>query len=146
MLRPPLSQDLAGIPRISVHLRMGWSSKSKFLYILLWVSQLQPVSKSSAYCLELPAARTGSVFMLVAMILLGIAILTTEFFLLLLLMRWLYFQANLFWNILISCIRLYDNAVEIRQNIKTQKTRMGKIYWTLPTERSWSSLTLGITF
>lgn len=44
---------------------------------------------------NLPTASVGSVFVLVAMILPGIAILTTEMCFKILLMSWLYLQENL---------------------------------------------------
>lgn len=39
-------------------------------------------------------------------------------------------KLEVFWfsNILLSYTRLYKKLVEIRQNVKTQKTRTGKIY------------------
>lgn len=57
---------------------MHWSPKSSFLSILLWIKQIVACPIEVHIVSNLPAASVGSVFELVAMILPGIAILTTE--------------------------------------------------------------------
>lgn len=86
----------AGTARISVYLRMHWSSKSDFfVHFALSQSNCNLCPTQVHIFLNPPTASTGGVFLLVAVILLGVVILTTEMFLLLLLMSWLYLQANL---------------------------------------------------
>lgn len=68
----------AGMPRISAHLRALFSKEQLFVHFALNQANcnLCPIEVHVVW--NLPTASVGSVFELVAMILPGIAILTTE--------------------------------------------------------------------
>lgn len=66
----------AGMPRISAHFQMHWSPKSCSFALNQANCNLCPIQVHIV--LNLPTASVGSVFVLVAMILPGIPILTRE--------------------------------------------------------------------